>query len=242
MVTVYILYFATKQQGLTQIQNTAVTPCPSLADSVVNNSVEQQPQPQVNKEPCFPDICGQPKRDSTQNPVQDSFEKIYANFKWGRNGGGSGDGSEPSSTISTRVIVELVIYKYRITSLLDAPCGAIVWTRLLLAKIFEKIPCFKYYGVDVVRSVISKLTEEFSPVPNMVFNVTDLSSPGVELPPGDLILCRDALQHLPYENIINILENYSKSKARYLIVGSYPKDANNENIPIGIIYFPIFIH
>ncbi len=34
----------------------------------------------------------------------------------------------------------------------------------------------------------------------------------------DLILCRDALQHLPLLSVVDALENFARSDARYLLV------------------------
>jgi hypothetical protein len=188
---------------------------------------------------CFPDICQNSKRDIMQegDKIQNSFEKIYRDRLWGNSGEGSGHGSEPAHTITTRLIMEMVIYKYHISSLLDAPCGAIKWTRVLLAKIFSTIPCFKYYGVDVVRPVIQNLTEEFKLFENLEFSTLDISNLNITLPQADLILSRDALQHLPYENIVNVIENYAKSHSKYLIVGSYPT-GKNRNINIGMTFYP----
>jgi hypothetical protein len=51
----------------------------------------------------------------------------------------------------------------------------------------------------------------------------------------DLIFSRDALQHLPYEKVINALERFSMAEnTKYLLVGSYPKSTKkNENTHIG---------
>lgn len=210
-------------------------------------TVDFAPSPQTNdynnkpvETSCFPNICGTSAKRNVQQggPVQDAFEKIYSTWAWSEAGGGSGPGSEPVATINTRTILELVIYKYQIKTMVDAPCGAIKWTRIFLHKIFQKIPCFKYHGVDVVRPVINNLTQEFKDVPNMAFSVADLSGPGVVIPQGDLILCRDALQHIPLKNVIGVLENFSRcAKCKYLIVGSYPGAGKNQNIEIGKLFF-----
>jgi hypothetical protein len=233
----FALYFAPtfRTQETIQTEKKVITPYSDQSSPQSVNSAA------LNV--CFPNICSNSNNNNNNNgkrdvhqsgSVQEKFESIYAGALWGSGGGGSGLGSEPSYTLITRYIMEMVIYKYQITSLLDAPCGGIKWTRLLLAKIFEKIPCFKYHGIDVVRDVIKNLTFQFSSVPNIDFSIADLSFPGIKLPFGDLILCRDALQHLAYANIINILENFSKSKSKYLIVGSYP-EGSNALIPTGII-------
>jgi hypothetical protein len=135
-----------------------------------------------------------------------------------------------------------------------------------LKKIKATIPCFVYLGVDVVSSVIAKNTDTFSQEYLwMKFAEMDLStySPVVSssllrrhssstnttitylssLPSGfQLILSRDALQHLSYAAIAGALSHYCASGASYLLVGSYilnPPETlsggtgKNKNIAIG---------
>jgi hypothetical protein len=50
----------------------------------------------------------------------------------------------------------------------------------------------------------------------------------------DLILTRDALQHLPLVKVADALKQFSRTgKARYLLAGSYVKTGQNKNINIG---------
>ena len=41
-----------------------------------------------------------------------------------------------------------------ITSMYDAPCGAMVWTEQFLKDIRKNVPHFKYKGVDIVEHVV----------------------------------------------------------------------------------------
>ena len=126
------------------------------------------------------------------------FESIYNNSVWGSEGGGSGAGSDGTYAIGANYILHLVIYKYGLTSLLDAPCGAVSnsWTKPLITSLASEIPCFKYFGVDVVPSVIALNSAAFSSMDWANFGEVDLSSSDVEIPNGyDIILSRDALQH-----------------------------------------------
>eukprot|EP01041_Mallomonas_annulata_P008966 gene8966-18554_t len=159
------------------------------------------------------------------------FTNVYAKKLWTSEGGGSGQGSDPAKALSAGYIIALIVYKYGILKFLDAPCGAVSesWTRYALNRIHNDINCFKYHGIDVVQPVIEKNTDTFKHEPWMSFTHLDISSKDSSLPMGyDIILSRDALQHLPYKDIAGVLSNYCKTDARYLLVGSY-LDSSNSN-------------
>lgn len=57
----------------------------------------------------------------------------------------------------------------------------------------------RYLGLDVVRPVIANATREFANELQWTFAVHDFTA---EPPPqADLLFCRDALQHLPLEEV-----------------------------------------
>ena len=65
-----------------------------------------------------------------------------------------------------------------------------------------ELMCNHDTGVDVVSSVIDKNKVKFNDLEWMKFSSQDLSSWTENLPNGyDLILSRDALQHLSYSSI-----------------------------------------
>ena len=148
-------------------------------------------------------------------------------------GGGSGDGSTINYTVNCRNILYDVIKKYSIKSLLDIPCGSLAWMPLLLNNITNEIPDFRYYGVDVVESVINISKVKYANKKNWKLDVLDITSQ--ELPDGyDLLFSRDAFQHLPLIKIANALKMIANAKeAKYFLVGSYVKTGVNVNINIG---------
>jgi hypothetical protein len=164
-----------------------------------------------------------------------AFSTIYKDMVWTSDGGGSGAGSDPEFAMGAIHILQLVIHKYGIISLLDAPCGAVhsSWMRVALDQLRSDIPCFKYFGVDVVGSVIQKNKERFNNQSSWIqFATMDLSG-SVQLPKGySIILSRDALQHLPYRGIAGAFNTYCASESTYLLVGSYI-DTTNKNKDIG---------
>lgn len=105
------------------------------------------------------------------------FGQVYSTLAWGDEGGGSGPGSGLQYTSGTRLILELLIHRYAVQRLLDAPCGSAFWWPPLLHHVRSRNPCFIYHGVDVVPSLISRNRVKFERDGSLTqFHVADLSS------------------------------------------------------------------
>lgn len=165
--------------------------------------------------------------------MQQAFETIYSDKVWGIDGGGSGSGSGEQATQYARSILRLTIGMYGLKSMIDAPCGSLHWMPLALRDILTDVPGFQYLGVDIVRPVLEAHQKNFSAQSrNMHFKLLDFTDD--ILPDGyDLIFCRDALQHLPYDKVISALEHFATSSARYLLVTSYDRQDHNVDVPPG---------
>ena len=173
--------------------------------------------------------------------IKDKFELIYKSWFWekgkveGFKGGGSGPGSSQEYTKTCRSILYQVIKQYNIKSMIDAPCGSMRWMPLLLNNITDEgNNDFKYFGVDVVESVINASKIKYANMfPKWKMKVLDFTT--MQLPENyDLIFSRDVLQHLPLEKVIDALKTFSQTKgARYLLVGHYLEHNENRNINIG---------
>ena len=114
------------------------------------------------------------------------------------------------------------------------------WIPLLLKNITREIKDFKYYGVDVVESIINASKLRYKDMSHLwEIDVLDFTQQQLPLD-YDLILSRDALQHLPLEKVIDALKIFSRtSGAKYLLVGSYLEEVDeNRNIKTGD-YFAI---
>ena len=168
------------------------------------------------------------------------FKEIYLKNLWEKhglnNGGGSGWGSSPFFTTETRKILFNVINNYKIRSMIDAPCGSMVWIRPLLLNLTRQ-KNFKYLGVDIVESLITQVKHEF-PLRNIDFVQADFTQSFTQNS-YELVLSRDGFQHLPLIKIIDALRVFSEiPNVRYLLVSSYLNNLKNKNIRIGD-YFAI---
>ena len=181
--------------------------------------------------------AGNVQLTAVNDVTQRTFTSVYDRRLWGREGEGSGLGSEVEPTLGLRKVLKNFVEDYEMTSMIDLPCGAMVWTNVFLKEDMKKD--FRYHGGDIVASVVEKNTKTWANDPYKTFSVWDLTRTPI-LPGFDFILCRDALQHLPYEMIFEALHTFSRSKAKYLLVGSYSNGGNNVNMKTwGANFFPI---
>ena len=161
------------------------------------------------------------------------FTRIYANRLWSNEAGGSGGGSTVEYTAGARKVLYNVIKLHNVTTMVDAPCGSFFWLPTLFERLTaENTALVEYTGLDVVASVVAASTEKYAASANLHFLVADLTRDS--LPSGkDLILSRDALQHLALEQVKVALRAFQKADPRLLLVGSYPSTAVNYDIETG---------
>jgi SAM-dependent methyltransferase len=142
------------------------------------------------------ELAREPDEDARR---KEAFEVIYAQRGWGVDEHGnasSGTGSTMEATKLYRVFLQDFLAANRIRSVVDAGCGdwqfsqAIDWTGI------------DYLGVDIVQSVIAANQRRFG-APNRRFAVADIVRD--ELPPADLLIVKDVLQHLPHADITRFL-------------------------------------
>lgn len=174
--------------------------------------------------------------------TEQKFSRIYDQRVWGDDGNGSGGGSTLEYTKRTRALVEMMIFKYSIDVLVDAPCGAMAWLPNVIFRVGKDRPQFQYIGVDIVPSVIENNIQRFQNVSNMKFTVFDISTRPLTITKKtngkSAIFSRDALQHLSFDLVISTLQNFARSNVDYIIIGSYPNVGRNANISTGD-YFAI---
>jgi len=90
----------------------------------------------------------------------------------------------------------------------------------------------EYYGYDIVRSVINK-NKKTQGDKNVHFEVADICKD--ELPECDLIMVRDCLFHLSFEDNNNFLNNIARVDYKYLLTTTHilDKDFVNKDIITG---------
>ena len=153
------------------------------------------------------------------------FEHFYRNNIWGDNESVSGEGSTITYTERLRTDLPRVIERYRVVSMLDAPCGDYNWFRLI------KLPDgTRYIGADIVEELIALNTKVYKSE-NIRFLCLDLTKD--KLPDVDMWFCRDCLFHLSNTDIHKALYNFLNSDIKYLMTSSHPKCHRNKDISTG---------
>ena len=164
------------------------------------------------------------KVDDSKNGITDKFKSIYEENFWNSSESYSGTGSVIDQT---KVIVSALpelFKKYKINTMLDAPCGDFNWMRHV------DISNIKYTGGDIVDSLIQKNKENYSHSNIDFLNVNLLSD---ELDQYDLVFCRDCLVHFSYKDISKAIINIINSGSRYLLTTSFIDRRINFDIETG---------
>lgn len=107
----------------------------------------------------------------------------------------------------------------------DAPCGDFFWMRHVIDELRVS-----YVGVDIVPELVDENEAAFAS-PRVRFRLGDIT--GDRLPRTDLILCRDALVHLPVDAIRNALRLFRESGATYLLSTTFPEHPSQRDIRAG---------
>ena len=144
--------------------------------------------------------------------LTDTFNRIYAEGTWGKDGGGkgtSGTGSTLEITREYRAYVEDFMKKHSVKSVVDAGCGdwsfssAIEWGDA------------SYLGVDIASDVIATVRNKYEKG-RITFQVGDITD---ELPAADLLISKDVLQHLSNKLVHKFIKNnLRKGKYKWVIL------------------------
>lgn len=158
--------------------------------------------------------------------MQNAFSKLYKNGGWDQGkGGGSGKGSTLKGTSEIRPHIVEMIQLLNVTTVLDAPCGGMVWMPHVLEELENKSHVVYYTGADIVPEVVERVKNEFSNHTNWQFKVHDIAHQKISTM-YDLIIARDVFFHLTFDNIKCALNHFSQSGSKYLLTTSNPGAEN----------------
>jgi SAM-dependent methyltransferase len=158
-----------------------------------------------------------------QKSAEEAFTEIYKNKIWGTNSdgeGSSGTGSKIQKTKIYRHFLRDFLAAYKIQSVVDAGCGDWEFSRKI------KWDGISYIGYDVVGFVIAKNKAAYE-CENIHFIHADAIL--TNLPPADLLICKDVLQHLPLEDIASFITQMSKYKYCLLTNDIDPSTGSSQN-------------
>ena len=157
-------------------------------------------------------------------PLESIFTHIHANNAWGHQESVSGHGSSMEKTAEIRRKIPVLLRRYGIRSIFDAPCGDFNWMRTV------DLTGIEYVGADIVTVLIKANRKTYSS-DSRQFIKLDVAT---AIPPKvDLILCRDLLIHLPLADCQKVLSGFISSGSTYLLTTSYVHHPQNTDIEPG---------
>ena len=163
------------------------------------------------------------KKLSNLQSLEDRFTLIYNRNLWSSKESVSGSGSTLAMTESIRSLLPVIIEDYDIESILDAPCGDFSWMSHV------NLQGVRYLGVDIVMPLIVDLQKKYASE-GISFMCLDITKDS--LPKSDLVITRDCLFHLSYQDILSTLNNFIDSGSKYFLTTSYDNQGEFRNVDI----------
>lgn len=156
--------------------------------------------------------------------TKSKFTEIYRYNLWNNEESRSGGGSTLKRTAKIRNGLQDLLVEQGIKSICDAGCGDFNWMKTIA------INDIKYIGVDIVGDLITANKKKYEGG-NISFVELDIIRH--EPPTVDLILCREVLFHLSFQDVCGAIVNFKNSKSRFVLATHYPYISQNIDIETG---------
>jgi hypothetical protein len=176
------------------------------------------------------------------------FETIAANGGWESDSSISGSGSTIEANVYRVNFLDKFIKQYKITHLVDIPCGDCTWQHTI-----PDLDKIKYFGADISATALRIAREKNKDRPYMVFSDTPIdlteNPPYIEDGPKEttLIMIKEVVQHLTLDQGMSMLRNAKRSGIQYIAVTNHDKDLFDVKENVEIVpgdFYPnnIFMH
>ena len=145
------------------------------------------------------------------------FNDVYRTNAWNGAESLSGPGSGLIPTTHLRRLLVDLVAGYDVRTVIDAACGDGYW--------MPDLP--GYVGLDVAPEAIrlARLRN-----PHRTYMVGNIAT--MKLPRADLVIIRDAIQHMSFADGLAALASIRRSRSRYLLASTYV-GGENVNIETG---------
>lgn len=154
--------------------------------------------------------------------MQSVFTHIYNTQTWPSKESYSGPGSTLKETETIRKKIPILLQELNIKTLLDAPCGDFNWIQHVNLSFLDQ-----YIGIDIVSDLIWTNKKKYENETHQFVCANIIADP---LPQVDIILCRDCLVHLKFQDILKTLKNMKASRSIYLLTTTFPRLQSNRNL------------
>lgn len=134
----------------------------------------------------------------------------------------SGPGSKPEFTEPYRKFLEDFISQREIESVLDLGCGDLeIMSRVNLHGA-------TYLGIDVIAARVAANASKHPELPCVWHDLTTY-----QLPPADLIICKDVIQHWTNDEVLTFIERLEAAPFRYALITNCNYGPANHDIKTG---------
>lgn len=164
------------------------------------------------------------KKSRPDLSAEETFRIIHQQNHWEGTDSISGEGSGRKQTRELETAIPRLLDQLNVNILLDLPCGDFSWMQRI------NLPISRYIGADIVEELITANQKTYGN-PNRQFIRLDLISD--PLPPADMLLCRDCLVHLSFDDIFKAIDNIRHSRIPYLLTTTFIDCEENEDIETG---------
>jgi hypothetical protein len=159
----------------------------------------------------------------TPGNLEQRFTEVYRKGLWGPQK--SGPGSTVDATRSLRNEISSLMGGLfppgSTVALIDAACGDMAWMPLLLGELaVERGYVLRYVGVEIVKDLVEKNVETCRSAERIQYSFLHRDLTKSPPPRGDLILCKDLVNHLVFDDIWSLLDGFNRSGSRFLLITS----------------------
>lgn len=164
-------------------------------------------------------------RAISDKSIENRFNNIYRKGLWdGKGQSKSGAGSTLESTENIRKMLPEFLSQFEAKSLVDLGCGDFYWMKEV------PLPC-EYIGLDIVLDVIEQNKKQYGSNKRTFLHHNAIED---DLPEStDVVLCREVLFHLSFEDGLEVLKKVAVSNARYFLATTSDISENEKNIRTG---------
>lgn len=156
--------------------------------------------------------------------IEKIFTEKYNNNSWLGRESKSGPGSSMAANKKMLELLEMFCKERNIKSIIDCGCGDFNWMKAFDFNLIDY-----YVGVDVVKPMIEKNITDFSTQKILFDNANIITD---DIPNGEVVLCKDVLCHLSFNDACKAIDNIKKAKPKYFISTTF-YEYINADIPTG---------
>jgi hypothetical protein len=155
--------------------------------------------------------------------LEKRFTDVYRRNLWGPQKSGPGSTLEGTRRMREEIAALLrdLFPPASCLTFVDAGCGDMAWMPHLLEDLtVGRGYSLRHIGVDIVRGLIEKNSKTFHDTAQIQYHFMQGDLTKIPPPRGDIIFCKDLVNHLVFDHIWNLLEGFNKSETPWLLITS----------------------